>query len=203
MYKIIVTSLLLSVSLFFGSCAPTSQIGPKKISVNGSFIHQHANFEFPEKINKYSRVSLVLYSPDSSDVSAGYNIKADLKNITATVYLTNKTSYQTKTSDILEDVYSSSVNALHSHYRDVKEIEVHDLKFQNKYNGKSGIYLYQFPNTNETIQSEIRLFLIQDWFLKFRISYPIGLTDYIRPEVDSLISYFELNLKEPNSANNL
>ena len=59
----------------------------------------------------------------------------------------------------------------------------------------SGLFLIKLPDRNYNSQSEVRLFLINGWLLKFRLTYPFELADYVSREIDLLIKYLKDNYK--------
>jgi len=155
-------------------------------SQTASVVKHATGFEFPEKVDEFVRVDVHNFDNSGQDLSATYN-KIALAAV-ATVY-----------------VYPRRGQGLHPHFKETFEGIVADrpgavaseqktVELEQRGSMHTAYYGYfEVEETGIKKVSEIYLFELDDYFVKYRITYAAGM----RSDAEKAISEFMKNLTWP------
>ena len=177
--------------LLFWACQPTYINLAPEINVEGPYKHKFLPIQFPENIFDFNRGRITKYSEDEKDISVGYNIRSIDKDITFTVYLTATSMYELTKQDTLQQIINDSKVSLDYYYKDIEIISDNESKFKGIYPGRIMVFKLKHPERSEFSYSELHLYKISDWLMKFRISYPVDQKLYIENDINRIIREIE------------
>jgi hypothetical protein len=151
--------------------------------------HAHSGMQFPRQVGGFHRISPAAYDEDGRDVSVGYAISRPVP-CTITVYI-----YPASTG--LEEHADEVKSTIESTYVGVvvlSESEKSHEHFGVAYPGELAVYNYQFKRRMDmaggaiyestvVVESRLYLFKYEDWFVKYRVTYPEESWDKIDVQV--------------------
>lgn len=140
-----------------------------------TYTHAPSQFRFPPRIGGFEREAVTQYDRDGLDVSVGYN---PLRHrIAATVYV--YPILQRPPDDTLEGQFGSSKAAVLAHKSGAQLIS--EGAVQMSLGGQQRIgrhatftYVGEFASQRQPVRSELYLFTHGRWFIKYRVTYPVG-----------------------------
>ena len=145
---------------------------PPEIKVEGVYKHKHLPISFPENISGFKRFSITEHSDDEKSVSIGYNLRAENKYIIFTVYLTSDSLLNLYPGDTLKQVIIANRTSIEYVYDRVEVISDEESKFKDVYPGRKIIFELKDPRKSFMSNSELHVFKVNDWIIKYRITYP-------------------------------
>jgi hypothetical protein len=154
------------------SCMPVYMNVPPEIKVEGVYKHKHLPISFPENISGFKRFRITEHSDDEKSVSVGYNLRADNKYIIFTVYLTSDSLLSLYPGDTLKQVVIANRTSIEYVYDRVEVISDEESKFKDVYPGRKIIFELKDPQQSYMSNSELHVFKVDDWIIKYRITYP-------------------------------
>jgi len=154
------------------SCMPVYMNVPPEIKVEGVYEHKHLPISFPDSISEFKRIRITEYSDDETNVSVGYNLRTDSKNIAFTIYLTADSLLKLYSGDTLKQVVIENKASIEYFFERVEVISDEESKFKDVYPGRKIIFRLKDPQQSYMSNSELHVFKVDDWIIKYRISYP-------------------------------
>lgn len=191
--------LMITISaLLFVSCQTTSKpYQPSKappgftIDEEGVLVHLHSGGSFPLYIRSFIRGHPHNYDRAGYDVSVGYRLY-ESGAAEATIYI-----YPSEGVDLKEHFGSlkDSIIYYHPQARQIEEVDVAvELDDGSELSGHCAVYTFEeiFHGRNRIVESQAFVFKKGNWFIAFRITYPvIADQELIRKEVNLLITSFD------------
>ena len=175
--------------LFAIGCALLSQDSraQTQLKVRGPFLARDAAVTFPERVGAFQRVSIILYTPDSKNLSAGYNLMDPSNPVVATVYIYparrvlsfgSPRNVVDEAHDKLEEMEMDSV--IHEILNAHRGAQLLD---QGRINvsaggrilpGRHARFAYQdvLFERKQPVVGHVWLFTVGKWYLKYRVSCP-------------------------------
>ena len=187
--KILLSIILLSVIIY--SCEQSSDVDHSQIQHDGIYESDLINLKFPVKVNDFERVSIRKYRNNLNDISVGYRLVSTDKDITATFYITWTGLFNLMYQDTLEVIYSILKQGIISGSKHNRLLKEEETIFCNSVKGKKATFYFKFPDDDVRMISELRLFLIDEFLLKYRITYPLYQKDLVTTHINDLISSIE------------
>ncbi len=171
-----------------------------RLNVQGPYTQQSSGMTYPESVGDFSRVSILQYKPDGSDMSAGYHRMLAQAEIVATAYTfpipagattdasghIGQSQCAPQAAAILREVTQAAPSAK------PLSVEAVTLDQQGPQWGIHGIFALTAPHfmdrTDEAVKSEAYVFCVKDkWIAEFRFSYPAATPD-ARTEIDAFMA---------------
>ena len=162
-----------------------------EIKINGPYKHKYLPISFPENILNFKRVRITKFAEDEKDVAIGYDLKTSDKDISFTIYLTSASKYNLTHEDTLVQIIENSKGSILYYYDSVEIISEENSKFKNLFPGKRIVFKYRHPERSDPSYSELYLYKISDWIIKYRISYPIYQEIYVQEDIENIIKEIE------------
>ena len=183
------------------SCQTTQKpFQPKKVPLGftldeeGAFVHLHSGGKFPMYISSFIRGYSHSYDPHGYDVSVGYSLY-ESGAAEATIYI-----YPTEGIDLKEH-FELTKYAIDYYHPDAHQVEEFDtaVEFDNDsaISGICAVYTFEekYHGKNQMVESQAFVFKKGDWFISFRITYPMTEDlDSIRREVNLLVNKFDYSM---------
>lgn len=173
------------------SCQPAYLKLPPEINVQGVYKHKHLPIHFPESISGFKRVRIVEYSEEEKNVSVGYNHRTLSKNITFTIYLTADSLLDVYSGDTLRQVVIKTRSGIEYFYEKVKVISDEKSEFKDVYPGRKIIFKLKDPQKPYMSISELHVFKLDHWVMKYRISYPEKQQSLVKQDIIDIIGKIE------------
>ena len=175
-----------AAALILCSCLPSQMQGyPQEMRVEGTYTHRHLKLVFPPRIGEFERVDIAEYAPDEGNVSVGYNL--DRLNVAYTVYMSRLSDKYT-----LEEVASGASQSIEELYEDTERVSEEDILFKDAISGKRFLFTLKHPEQGGHSYSELHLFKLSDeWWVKYRITYPIASPVEARDQIEFIIDAIE------------
>ena len=152
------------------------------------YIHQASQMVFPKYVGLFSRNKVVYYDNTGRDVSVAYN-QNQLKGV-ATVYVfpavMNNNSFDINLH--FEDVK----NAIIQSHEKVSLVSNGDFQFKQDDKTYDGLHaafamLWETPQGEKSVFSDIYLFRYGKWFIKYRFTYPRESRRGMEKEIEQLM----------------
>jgi hypothetical protein len=157
----------------------------------GMLIHTYSGGKFPLKLGSFIRGNPYAFDSAGYNIAVGYSINDSMAAQT-TIYI-----YPSVDLDLME-LFSEVKSAIEYHQQDAHqsyafEIAV-ELDDESTLSGYFAVYKFKlsFRGRKQMVESWAFLFNKGDWFIKFRISYPMAENQAsMRRVVDSLVNSFD------------
>jgi hypothetical protein len=173
--KTLTCCLILSLIM---SCLPVYLKLPPEIKVDGVYKHKHLPIHFPDSIFEFKRIRITEYSDDEKDISVGYNLRTTGKNISFTIYLTSDSLLNLYSGDTLKQVVIGNKASI-------------EYFFEKVYPGRKIIFELKDPQQPYMSNSELHVFKVNDWIIKYRISYPEIQKSLVQQDIANIITEIE------------
>ena len=157
------------------------------IDEDGALVHVHSGGKFPNYISSFIRLKPRNYDQYGYDVSVGYSLYESGSAI-ADIYI-----YPSHGIDLKEH-FGSIKNSIVYYHPDAHHVEEYDTVVDvddgSELLGYCAVYTYaqSFQGRKQKVESQALIFKRGDWFILFRITYPlIENIVLIQEEVNDLI----------------
>ena len=179
---------------------PSAHAQITRLNVQGPYTQQSSGMTWPESVGDFSRVSILQYKADGSDMSAGYHRMLAHAEIVATAYTfpipagsttdasghIGQSQCAPLAAEIMREVPQASPSAK------PLSAEAVTLDQQGPQQGFHGIFALTAPHfmdrTDEAVKSEAYVFCVKDkWIAEYRFSYPVATQD-ARKEIDAFMA---------------
>jgi hypothetical protein len=171
-----------------------------RLNVQGPYTQPSSGMTWPENVGDFSRVSILQYKADGSDMSAGYHRMLAHAEIVATAYTfpipagavrdasghIGQSQCAPMAAEIMREVTQAAPSAK------PLTAEAVTLDQQGPQQGFHGIFALTAPHfmdrTDEAVKSEAYVFCVKDkWIAEYRFSYPVATQD-ARKEIDAFMA---------------
>ena len=171
-----------------------------RLNVQGPYTQLSSGMTYPESVGDFSRVSILQYKADGSDMSAGYHRMLAHAEIVATAYTfpipagsaTDASGHigQSQCAPMAQEIMREVTQAAPS--AKPLSAETVSLDQQGPQQGFHGIFALTAPRfmdrTDEPVKSEAYVFCVKDkWIAEFRFSHPAATPD-ARKEIDAFMA---------------
>jgi hypothetical protein len=157
---------------------------------DGALVHIHSGGKFPMYISSFIRGKPHSYDHYGYDVSVGYSLYESGAAV-ATIYI-----YPSDGVDLKEHL-GSIKNSIDYYHPDAHQVEEFDTTVElangSEISGYCAIYTFKqnYHGRNRMVESQAFAFKRGNWFIAFRITYPvIENQELIREEVNLLVTSF-------------
>ena len=205
--KSIITVVLLVLSCLLCGCPSIQFINPnapERLIVNGIYTHKHSGIQFSTQIGSFVREKILVYEQPEKNISVGYNCVTYPSLVALTVYVY---PVDTTVSKLKGDITPNELNLLFgTHFNKLKEtiLAYHrgarlisdDKIFLNQagriYEGTKATFEYKqsFSGLMQEVVSSIYLFIYDDYFIKYRVTYPRSMVNKAVPVTEEFIRTF-------------
>ena len=160
----------------------------QQFTPRGPFVVREAQMTFPERAGAFRRVNVTIYTPDQSNVSAGYNSNDPSNPIIATIYVYPARKVLSFGSprkvieaahDKLEEMeLESDIREVLDAHRGAKLVDQGKIEIHAGggyvLDGRQARFAYKevFASKEQALTGRIWLFTLGDWYLKYRVTYP-------------------------------
>jgi len=183
-------SLLSTVAAQTATSAPAT--GPASTTATASstkpastYIHPGTKFEFPEKLDGFTRIEVTKYAADESDVSAGYNATDPDNPIVITVYVfpappliaapgDGPDAAKTRQFDRALTAIKKEIAHEHEDAKIVSEADFTLKEGDRSHKGIKVTYEMSYTIAGHVVPTASDMILIVEgkWQIEYRISYP-------------------------------
>jgi hypothetical protein len=173
-------------TLLFISCQSTREIDQQLIqpqdppfgfSFNdeGALVHEQSGAVFPLYLDKFQRGEVHIFNDEGSNISVGYSLIMPAAEATIYIYPTNYSEDIEITLDEEFDNAESSIKIIHPSAILVLSFPI-TMDENMSTRGAFAFYYYKdvFRDKHHNLGSELVLYKKVDWFIKFRITYPLN-----------------------------
>ena len=173
---------LVGTILFTGCVSPGEPF--RAGSQPGEIVHQDSSFSFPARIGSFARVSGRQYDPKGRDISVGYN--GDIP-VVVTVYVyprsgrTLEADLVRQSAEVLAAYPGSELLGTRSVVVSPQGIAARAVSFG---------FLANFRGEQQQMYSELVLAQSGSRFVKYRITYPVSLTDLAAEDSSKFLQHF-------------
>jgi len=165
------------VASYFGHTEITQLLIPVgfQFGEDNSLIHINSGAVFEETIAEWVRVAPIKHDKEGKDVSVGYTYIVESYHIAATIYI-----YPTKagvaSADLIRSHFQEVKNTIFTQYKNAQLATEQETMFEFPSGERFGIWaVFNLELNNEKKVSYLFLFGENEWFIKFRISYPANI----------------------------
>lgn len=193
MRRYIPFNIVFCLSVLIACVIESRADGPRAVEsrTNETYTHNGSQFPFPPKIGNYHRVAITQYDHEALDVSVGYNLHSnEIAIIAMTVYIYPR--IQRAPDDTLAGHFGTCKHEVSSHHPNAKlvsEGEVQAAPGGLKRKGQHATFTAteDLAGTQQPVRSELYLFSLGRWFIKYRVTYPIGQQAVAEPLIRAFI----------------
>jgi hypothetical protein len=140
------------------------------------YYHSASNVVFPQFAGIFSRTGVSSYDPDSLDVS-GHYVNELLSAIATTYFYPGTGNPQLEDAEVMEH-YEGLKQGIEASHPGAELLSENSGTFSvndSPTNGLHAVYhLFGIGDSQEEMESHFFLFPFGAWYLKFRITYPLG-----------------------------
>jgi hypothetical protein len=181
-----ITQLLIPVGFQYGPVG--FQYGE-----DNALIHIHSGAVFEEASGEWIRGAPVKYDDEGKNVSVGYNYIVESDQITATIYVYPIGS-GVASIDLIRSQYQQEKNKVFAYYKSAELSMEQESMFEFPSGKRFGVMAgFNLELHDENKVSFIFLFGENEWFIKFRISYPATIhgKEGVSNAIVNLVSSFD------------
>ena len=196
-------SILLSGTLL-AACVTTGIPGMKVISSQEgeeTYLHEFSKFVFPKLVESFNRVKIHSFDRDGHDIGIGYNSRSGI-NLTIYVYPLQQANARGG-DDVLENHFQDVKGVTLRAHPGAQLVSVGPIVMEQ--NGKSylgrkailtvedivrsGSFFYELGLTGIASRgiSELYVFRLNQYFIKYRVTYVDSISDKAKSEVPSFM----------------
>ncbi len=189
----------------FGCLSNEPEGQPGVVEVEGTYVHKGSKIEFPTSVGLYERTGVNQYDTAGKDVSAGYNLYSPLAPIAITVYvypapgvlsIGSPPNVVAAAKDlVLRDHFEAvkqEITKVHPIAQLISEENVPIQQSGATYQGIKAAFQFTEVVTERSIDLTSLVFLYDydDWYIKYRVTYPTLAKANSEPEVEQFVRQF-------------
>ena len=190
--------------IFVSSCVSSSYLEPRPIKIEDSdpYLHKASEISCPNNINYFYRVSILQYDESEHNVSCGYGALIGSEPMVIAVYIypmwTHNSVEKSQKQTLLKHHFNSLLQLIESNESDFVLLNKSEAHLnQEAFNG-SGLeaefrFNAKFSEESHTINSHFKLFYKDNWFIKYRISYPADKIEKSKSIIDLFMNDFKIS----------
>jgi len=151
------------------------------------FVHEPSDFRFPAILGDFAREAVKRYDRDGQNVSVGYNLGQSVA-MTVFVYPVSLAAPDKTLGDHFE-ACKRDVVSRHKGAAVVSEGPTMVAPGGQQRLGQHAAFTYTalFARRQQDVRSELYLFMDGKWFIKYRVTYPVGDQQTAEPAVKAFI----------------
>ncbi|MCC6140819.1 MAG: hypothetical protein IT389_09430 [Nitrospira sp.] len=204
MTRLLTVLLIAPLALLLAACPtrPRPLHQPQVIIAYGAYTHEKSGMTFPIAVGEFHRAGIQRYDQDGQDISVGYNLLDDRRQIIATVYVypapplvsigsppetvasvrthLSKQEFETRKREVLQPRPGARL---------IEDTDISIPVGGIVRTGRMATFEYDehFLGKKQSLRSHLFLFNFVGgkWAIKFRISYPSHLE--VTREIDSVL----------------
>ncbi|HZR82932.1 MAG TPA: hypothetical protein VFD92_17685 [Candidatus Binatia bacterium] len=205
--------LLLALVASLAACrsrpaSPPSQAASQALAqpveerVAGTYVHPGTGITFPTQAAGFSREKVIRYDRAGDDVSVGYNFAAPTCAVAATVYVTAASYFDPAANDagspqetreaFLRRYFEANKVEIARHHSGARLLSEGAASIQNPVarTGWKAAFAYTelFAQAERPLESQLYVFALGRWLIKYRETYPVACADEGRRRVADLMS---------------
>jgi hypothetical protein len=179
-----------SCILLLAGCQPIAAPRGDQVSqpnATETYTHPPSRFNFPPMVAGFARETVKQYDREGRDVSVGYN---QGQAVAMTVYIYPVP--QGGSDANLEGHFQNCKREVLSHHQAaglLSENQVTVPPGGQKHSGWRAAFSYteRFAQQQQTVRSDLYLFFVGPWFIKYRVTYPEGQEATAEPVINAFI----------------
>jgi hypothetical protein len=195
-YLRLLTRRLLNPALGFGLLTTILSHGLyaaelKRIEIKGVYEHPLSKISFPERVGQFNRGGIIQFDSIGANVGVGYSLVALGAEVLITAYVYPVEAPQASPSVVLENQFVAEKAAImrsHGIERLLSEADV-SLSWNVEPKGKLASFSFEeaFLKRTQPVRSELYLFIVKKYFLKYRITYPEKQSEEVKPHIEQFL----------------
>lgn len=160
-------------------------------SPSGEFTHTGSGMTFPETVGVFVRGDIDEYDNSGEDISVSYVSRRDLFSATVYVYPANAVTPNGSPPD--EQHFAAVKAEIEDAFPEATML-VDDARVTLPNSvGRKTTYRFEaeFAGANRLVLSDAYLFGFEEWFIKYRFTYPESSADAASGNIKELMEFFE------------
>lgn len=184
-------ALFCLIPLLLAACAgPNADFAPEPIDVapNKTYVNERSGFRFPPQVASFTRVSITNQTADESDVGVRYN---DATNrIVMVVYVYPVPPGLDGDFKRNFEACKSEMAIKRGNCQMLSEEEVYVTSGGTPHPGVHATYAFSdtFDGSYQPLRSELYLFMVSHWLIKYRVTYPDSQTAVAVPVIATFMN---------------
>jgi hypothetical protein len=161
--------------------------------VKGTYTHGPSGFVFPERLGNFERVSVDRYDSSGNDIGVGYNLELAESPIAFTLYV-RPWGHRTDGTPASFDEHFQAELWVIDHYhpgaRLLRREPTTSTQGGTSVPGEMAEFTYDdlFARRDEHVFSQLYLFALDNWTVKYRITFPVSEEQRSRAAVQKLLA---------------
>jgi hypothetical protein len=186
--------------LLLTGCRPTVSPGGRPtiaVAPAETYTHAPSRFSFPPNVGSFAREAVTQYDREGLDVSVGYNLGQDVA-MTVYVYPIGEGKPDSSLEGQVEKC-KRQILTQHAGAKVISEAPVTVSPGGQKRSGRQSVFTYtgRFAHRQQAVRSELCLFAVGPWFIKYRVTYPVARQTEAEPAIRTFLE--ELHWPEKDS----
>jgi len=213
MSRLLTALLIIPLALLLAACParPRPLHQPQAIIADGAYTHEKSGMTFPIAVGEFHRTGIQQYDQDGLDVSVGYNLSDDRRQIIATIYVypapphisigSSPETVASVRAYLSKQEFEARKREALQPRPGARLIEDTDITIPvggTIRTGRMATFEYDenFLGKKQSLRSHLCIFNFVGgkWVIKFRISYPRHLE--VTREIDSILQGVPWNVPQ-------
>ena len=159
----------------------------------GDNVHEPTGWVFPETVGPFKDREITRYDKTGANVSAGYGISTPDAQIAVTVYI-----YPGVRRGAIPDALAAKhfeqikgdVTRVHPDATLDSESKTELTQAAKPRDGRKAVFRFDanFAGKEQAVRSEVYLFTLGPWFVKYRVSYPAAQADEAAKRIETFMN---------------